>query len=58
MRKAVVNTLTKKASYPASHAIIENTIKHNIAQMTSRSKPRFLVFFLNQMKSYNSMTQA
>ena len=28
----------KQKSYPASHAIIEVTIRHNIAQMTSTSK--------------------
>ena len=29
---------TKKLSYPPSHTIIEDTIRHDIAQMTSTSK--------------------
>ena len=38
LRKAVVITLKKNTSYPPSHTIIEDSIRHNIAQMTSTSK--------------------
>ena len=39
LRKTVPITLKKKeTSYPPSHTITEDTIRHNIAQMTSTSK--------------------
>ena len=41
LRKTVVITLRKKRkSCSPSHTIIEDTIRHNIAQMTSTSKAK------------------
>ena len=49
VRKTVFITLKKKTSYPPSHTIIEDTIRHNIAQITSTSKayiPCFLAIII------------
>ena len=47
----------RQASYPLKHAIIKNTVRHNIAQMTSTSKACFLTGHHNKMMLYNSTRQ-
>ena len=50
----------KRTSYPPSHTIIEDTIRHNIAQITSTSKAYIpcLPATIIKMMLYNSMRQA
>ena len=46
----MITTSKKTLSDPPFHAIIEDTIKHNIAQMTSTSKVYILCFFATIIK--------